>query len=50
MVGGTWIESSIPIPESLPWMLNKPWCSLCEVEKTLEGFETITEDFKNYSK
>jgi len=29
MVGGTWIEPTTPIPATLPWMINKPWCSLC---------------------
>lgn len=50
MVGGTWIECPIPIPESLPWMTNKVWCSLCELAKTLDGFETLPDDFNTYSK
>ncbi len=50
MVGGTWIESSVPIPSSLTWMTNKPWCSLCELSKTIEGFESLTDDFSTYHK
>lgn len=50
MVGGTWIEALEPIPASLPWLTNKTWCSLCEVSKTLQGFETILEDFKSHAK
>lgn len=29
MVGGTWIESTQPIPESIPWLTNKMWCTIC---------------------
>jgi hypothetical protein len=50
MVGGTWIESPIPIPNDISWMTNKIWCTICETAKTLKGFETLVEDFKTYPK
>lgn len=50
MVGGTWIETSQPIPETIPWLTNKMWCTLCEVAKTVSGFESIVADFKTYAK
>jgi hypothetical protein len=50
MVGGTWIESPHPIPPNYDWLKNKAWCSLCELAKTISGFETLVEDFKTYSK
>ena len=34
----------------MPWITNKIWCTLCEVAKTIKGFESITEDFKTYAK
>lgn len=50
MVGGTWIETTEPIPETLPWLTNKMWCTICEVSKTINGFGSIVEDFKKHAK
>lgn len=46
MVGGTWIEPSEPMPTELDWVSSKIWCTLCELQKTLPGFEKILESFK----
>jgi len=50
MVNGTWSEAPQAIPESLPWMLKKPWLTLCELEKAIDGFENLITDFDKYAK
>lgn len=46
MVGGTWIEAPEPIPTELAWVSSKIWCTICELQKTLEGFGNLVESFK----
>lgn len=50
MVGGTWIESPIALPAGLEWMSNKTWCSICEMSKTVPGFEILVDDFATFNK
>lgn len=50
MVGGTWIETPYPLPQGLEWMSNKTWCSICQLFKTMSGFETLVNDFAEYNK
>jgi dynein heavy chain, axonemal len=50
MVGGTWIEPPVPSPTALHWLTNKVWCSICELSKTMEGFESLIDDFQTYHK
>lgn len=50
MVGGTWIESPVPMPTTMSWMSNKVWCSLCELSKTMKGFESLINDLLTYPK
>lgn len=50
MVGGTWIESPQPIPSQLDWVSSKIWCTICELQKNIPGFENIIDGFKKYGK
>lgn len=50
MVGGTWIESPEPAPAELDWVSSKIWCTLSEIQKTVDGFSTIIDSFKKHGR
>lgn len=41
MVGGTWTETKEKIPEGIPELSNKAWCTICEMDQVLPNFEGI---------
>lgn len=50
MVGGTWTETKEPMPQGIPELSNKAWCTICEMDQVLPNFAGILEDFKKSAK